>query len=115
MAKQTTNEQVVEVAEVNPVVEVAEVKPPAVMSEGDMANVTKTTIQLLNEQPKAKVRIFLPPDERKKLETAKENGKNVEWPFETVSVNGHIYQIQRGVDVEVPQTVKEILENAGLI
>jgi hypothetical protein len=85
------------------------------MSDKEMADVTKSTIELLNEQPKAKVKIWLSQEDRKKLETAKEAGKQVEWPFETVSVNGHIYQIQRGVEVEVPQTVKEILENAGLI
>lgn len=85
------------------------------VTDKEMADVTKSTIELLNEQPKVKVKIFLAPDERKKLETAKESGKNVEWPYEVVAINGHIYQIQRGMEVEVPQTVKEILEGAGLI
>lgn len=85
------------------------------ITEKDMENVTKTTIQLLNEQPKVKVKIFLPIEERKKIEAAKENGKKVDWPFETVQINGHTYQIQLGKEVEVPQTVAEILEEAGLI
>lgn len=35
--------------------------------------------------------------------------------FSEVWVNGHPFQIMRGVDVEVPQTVYEILVNAGEI
>lgn len=85
------------------------------MTDAEMDKVTKTTAELLRDQPKVKVRIYLNPDERKKLETAKEAGKAVVWPSEFVSINGHNYQIQKGVDVEVPQTVKEILEDAGLI
>lgn len=85
------------------------------ITDMEMDQITKSTAQLLSEQPKVKVKLFLSPDERKKLETAKENGKNMEWPSEFVSVNGHTFQIQRGVDVQVPQTVAEILEQAGLI
>lgn len=85
------------------------------MSDKDMENVTKSTIQLLNEQEKVKVKLWLSQEERKKLESAAENGKKSEWPFETVQINGHTYQIQRGVEVEVPQSVKDVLEQAGLI
>jgi len=85
------------------------------MSESDMDTVTKSTAQLLREQPKVKIKLWLSPEEKKKLETAKESGKNMEWPYEFVSVNGHNFQIQKGVEVEVPQTVAEILEQAGLI
>lgn len=35
--------------------------------------------------------------------------------FETVQINGYTYQIQRGVDVEVPQLVKDILVEGELI
>lgn len=34
-------------------------------------------------------------------------------PEEVVQINGYTYQIKRGVEVEVPLTVKEILEQAG--
>lgn len=30
----------------------------------------------------------------------------------TVAVNGKLYVIQRGVDVEVPESVKEVLDNS---
>lgn len=86
-----------------------------VITEKEMAEAEKTTAQLLKDQPKVKIRIFLPKDEKDKLEAAKESGKKVEWPFEIVSVNGHNFQIQKGIEVEVPQTVAEILEQAGLI
>ena len=36
-------------------------------------------------------------------------------PDETVQINGYTYRIQRGVAVAVPQTVAEILEEAGLL
>jgi hypothetical protein len=85
------------------------------MNDGDMDKVTESTAELLAKQPKVKIRIFLPAEERKKLESAMENGKQVEWPFETVQINGHTFQIQKGKDVEVPQSVAEVLEQAGLI
>ncbi len=85
------------------------------LSDKDMENITKSSIQLLNEQDKVKVKLWLSQEDRKKLENSQEAGKKVEWPFETVQINGHTYQIQRGVEVEVPQSVKEILEQAGLI
>lgn len=85
------------------------------ISESEMDAITKSTAELLKEQPQVKIRIYLSPEEKKKLDAAKASGKNVDWPSEFVSVNGHNYQIQKGVDVEVPQTVRDILEEAGLI
>lgn len=85
------------------------------MSDGEMEQVTKSTAEILREQSKRKIRIYMPAEEKKKLEAAQESGKKVEWPFEFVSINGHNYQIQKGVDVEVPESVAEILEQAGLI
>lgn len=90
-------------------------KPKKEMTEAEMDRITKSTAEMLRDQDKVKVKIYLPPDEKKRLEQAKESGKEVVWPYEFVSVNGHNYQILKGIDVEVPLTVKEILENAGLI
>lgn len=89
-----------------------EKKVTSAMTDAEMDKVTKSTAQQLKEQNQVKVKIFLSPEERKKLESS---GKNIEWPFETVQINGHTYQIQRGIEVEVPQSVKDILEQAGLI
>lgn len=91
------------------------VKGKRLMTEAEMDKVTKSTAELLREQPKVKIKIYLPPEDRKKLETAQESGKTVVWPSEFVSVNGHNYQIQKGVEVEVPQSVAAVLEGAGLI
>lgn len=90
-------------------------EPKKQMTEAEMDNITKSTADMLRDQEKVKIKIFLPADELKRLNTAKESGKEVVWPYEFVSVNGHNYQILKGVEVEVPLTVKEILENAGLI
>lgn len=56
--------------------------------------------ELLGKQKKVRIRI--PVDKLNKKDT-----------FVPVSVNGYIFQIQRGIAVEVPETVANILENAG--
>lgn len=85
------------------------------MSESQMDTVTKSTGDLLKEQKKRKIKIYMNPDEKKKLEAEVEAGKNVQWPSHVVGVNGYNYQIQLGKEVEVPETVAEILEQTGLI
>lgn len=87
----------------------------AEISESQMDKITDNTKKLLSEQPKVSIKLHLPQEEMKKIEAARAAGKNAEIPFETVCVNGHIYQIQRGTKVEVPQTVADILEEAGMI
>lgn len=85
------------------------------ISESQMDRITDNTKKLLAEQPKVSIKLHLPQEEMKKIEAARASGKNAEIPFETVCVNGHIFQIQRGIKVEVPQTVADILEEAGMI
>jgi hypothetical protein len=85
------------------------------MTESQMDQITDNTRKQLEEQPKVSIKLHLPQEEMKKIEAARAAGKNSEIPFETVCVNGHIFQIQRGVKVEVPQTVADILEDAGMI
>lgn len=85
------------------------------MSDGDIDQVTRSTAELLAEQPKRKIKLHLPQEEMAKLKAAQDNGKIVDWPYEVVSINGHIFQIQKGKEVEVPQSVADVLEQAGLI
>lgn len=85
------------------------------MTESQMDKITDDTKKQLDEQPKVSIKLHLPQEEMKKIDAAQKAGKNAEIPFETVCVNGHIFQIQRGVKVEVPQTVADILEEAGMI
>ena len=85
------------------------------LSEGEMEQVTKTTAEELKAQPKVKVKLHLPAQRKKELEAQQEAGKKVDWPFQTVCINGYIYQIQLGQTVEVPESVAAILEDAGLI
>lgn len=75
----------------------------AVLTEGQMDVITKTTGEMLAEQPKVKIRLYQAKPPEKPL------------PDETVCVNGYIYQIKRGEYVEVPETVAKILEEAGRI
>lgn len=85
------------------------------VTEKEMQNVTENTAELLKKQDKVKVRLYMPQDQLNKLRAAEEAGKKVEWPYQTVAINGYIYQIQLGKSVEVPQSVSDVLEQAGLI
>lgn len=85
------------------------------ITESQMDKITEDTKKLLDAQPKIAIKLHLPQEEMKKIEAARAAGKNMEIPFETVCVNGYIFQIQKGAKVEVPQTVHDILEEAGMI
>lgn len=86
-----------------------------VITDGEIDKAAADTGKALAEQPKVKVKLHLPAEEKRRLEAAVEQGAKADWPAETVIVNGYTYVIQRGKDVEVPQTVAEILEHAGMI
>ena len=61
--------------------------------------------EIKNEEKKVKmVKVTIPKDQL-----------NDENTFGPVSINGKILQIKRGVEVEVPQEVKNILKEAGYI
>lgn len=73
--------------------------PPLV--EADMVRMKNKTKEALDKMPKMPVRLVARPKDQVN--------------FETVQINGYTIQIQRGVQVEVPQLVYELLENANLI
>lgn len=76
---------------------------PAVTA-GEMDRVIFSTKTKLDLQPKFKIRI------------RKDMGQDPKAPnYETVCVNGYLIQIRKGFDVEVPETVRDILAEAGLI
>ena len=85
------------------------------VSEQEIDKMAQDTGSVLAQQDKVKVKLFLSAEEKKSLEHKIEQGQSVNWPAEEVIVNGYKYVIQKGKEVEVPQTVKEILEGAGLI
>lgn len=76
---------------------------PETVSDAQLDQITRRTAEILADQPKRRVKLHQVP--RGSTETP--------LPDETVCINGHIYQIQRGVEVEVPQSVYEVLEQAG--
>jgi hypothetical protein len=85
------------------------------LSEKDMEVITLNTAEELKNQEKVEIRLHLPADQKQKLEAAIEQGKEVQWPYQVVAINGYVYQIQLGKKVEVPKSVAEVLEQAGLI
>lgn len=90
-------------AEAAPAPEATQAAPAAPATEAQMAAVTKTTEQLLSKQKKRKVRLY-----------QVSNG-SADKPLEdvTVQINGHTYQIKRGEEVDVPESVYQVLEQAG--
>ena len=89
-----------------------ELEPRKVISENEMENVTLSTKQRLDAQPKESVRIPVDADIKMKL---KGDTSHKDWPFTTVQINGYTYQIKHGEKVSVPQSVYEVLEQAGRI
>lgn len=71
------------------------------VTEADMVRFKNATKAALDEMPKVNIR----------LPKAGKDDPN----FETVQINGWTIQIMRGVDVMVPQLVKDILVEAELI
>ena len=78
-------------------------KREPVASEAELNLAVMDTAAALKEQPTRTVKLYQVP----------KDSTDRPMPDEFVQVNGHGYQIQRGVTVEIPETVYEILEQAG--
>lgn len=76
--------------------------PAPQVTESYLASIRHQTKLALEAQPKVTVRL------------PKINDPNVP-NYETVQVNGYLYQIMRGQDVQVPRAVKDILAEANII
>jgi hypothetical protein len=86
------------------------------MSDAEMEKASLSTGEQLSKQPKKTITLHLEPEKKLELQRLVETGdKNIQWPCEVVSINGYIYTIKRGVEVEIPMTVWEVLMNAGMI
>lgn len=72
------------------------------LTDAELKQAVLTTKELLDLQPKVKIRL------RKNSDPKLPN-------YETVQVNGYTWTIMRGVEVEVPQVVKDILIEAELL
>jgi|GEM_PF-4012857 len=88
---------------------------PTKVTDAALDKGAKSVGQQLKKQKKHKVKLYLSVEDRQKLEAAEKAGKKVQWPYETVNINGYTFQIQRGKDVEVPEAVYEVLSNANII
>ena len=78
---------------------------PKVASEAEISRGPEETAKMLKEQPTRTVRLYQVP----------ENSTDRPLPDEFVGINGHNYVIQRGKSVEVPESVYQVLEQAGRI
>ena len=76
--------------------------PAASFGSTEFDSMRASTKSMLDAQPKKQIRLRKNEDK---------NAPN----YETVCINGHTFQIMRGVEVEVPETVYDILDEAGLI
>ena len=74
-----------------------------IVSEASFARDVDATKAALDAQPKKTVRLHQVPAD----------STDRPLPDEYVEINGHGYLIQRGVDVEVPESVREVLIQAG--
>jgi predicted patatin/cPLA2 family phospholipase len=73
------------------------------MSEAQMDAVTRSTGDELAAQPRVKVKLYQVPDA----------SSDKPLPDETVQINGYTYVIKRGEEVEVPESVHQVLRQAG--
>lgn len=85
------------------------------VSEAQIDKVALSVGDQLKKQKQHKIKLYLSTEDRQKLEAAEQAGKVVNWPFETVSINGYTIQIQRGKEVQVAESVYQILSDANLI
>lgn len=69
----------------------------------DLAQEDREIKRILSEQPKRTIKLYQVP----------ENSTDNPLPDEFVSINGYPFVIKRGVNVDVPETVAEVLEQAG--
>jgi hypothetical protein len=72
------------------------------LTDQDLAAAVLNTRDLLHAQPKYKIRI-------------RKDGDPKAPNYETVQVNGYTYTIMKGEDVEVPETIRDILVEANII
>ncbi|MEK0313740.1 hypothetical protein [Cohnella sp. 56] len=85
------------------------------LTDKDFDKAALSTGEQLALQDKVRVRVYLDPDARDQLEAQEQAGGKVVWPYTTVQINGYTYQIQLGKEVEVPESVAEVLRQSKLI
>ncbi len=77
-------------------------RPQRVASEAELNASVVDTARALKEQPTRTIELYQVP----------EDSTDRPLPDEFVQINGHAYLIQRGVEVEVPESVYQILKQA---
>lgn len=90
-------------------------------TEKDFDNEALGVKEILDKQPKRRIKLAMDPEEKQKFDTLLqkfEQGKldtKPNYPTIPVGINGFTYFIPKGESTEVPESVFEILEHAGLV
>lgn len=75
------------------------------LTDAEVARVSTRTGDQLKDQERRTIKLYQHPP----------GSTDQPLPDETVSINGYTYQIKRGVPVEVPESVAQVLEQAGRV
>jgi hypothetical protein len=75
------------------------------VTNAQLDRMTQDTASVLSSESKETVRLYQVPV----------GSTDAPLMDEVVQVNGYVYQIPRGQDVEVPQSVAQVLKDAGRI
>lgn len=78
-------------------------KSAPVEQEADLEQAIRDIKATLDAEPKRSVKLYQVPP----------GSTDAPLPDLPVQINGYVYQIKRGVSVQVPETVADIIEEAG--
>ena len=90
-------------------------------NDKDFDNEALSVKAILDAQPKRRIKLTMDPEEKQKYDNAiaayeKDNSKTKpSFPTVPVGINGFTYFIPKGEATEVPESIFEILEHAGLV
>ena len=99
----------------------SEVKTKSVKTDKDFDNEALGIKEILAAQKKVRIKLTMEPEEKQKYDNAlaayeKDNTKvKPSFPTIPVGINGFTYFIPKGESTEVPESIFEILEHAGLV
>lgn len=85
------------------------------MSEIQMQQEVSDFKQVLDAQPKRKVKLHLAYDQLVRLQSLEKAGKPTNWPYHSVTLNGYSYHLLLGKECEVPESIYEVLQEAHLV
>jgi hypothetical protein len=80
-------------------------RPTPEPTQAEYREMEEDAVAKIMKQKKVRVRLYQVP----------KDSSDQPWPDVPVAINGYVWVIQRGETVEIPQSVADILEEAGHI